>query len=389
MSSKLSQQIIFAIRKTIGDGKASLHEPMFDQSDHKVMKEVLDSGFVSSVGPHLDRFEQKLAQYTGAKYAVALVNGTAAITLGLLACGVKPKDEVLIPALTFVATGNAVLQLGAVPHFVESNLHNFGIDAKKLEIYLKANTEMLSGRCVNLQTKRIISAIIPVHIFGHIGDISEIICVAKRFNLRVIEDAAEALGSFKNYSHAGCFGNCGAISFNGNKIITTGGGGAVITNDIELAAEVRHIATTAKIPHEYEYFHDRQAFNFRMPSLNAALGCSQLEKLENYLKAKAQLNKNYAENFSEIAGCDFVAQSNQNNSNNWLNTIKLKPEFACERNNILDALNANGIGSRPIWTPLNELPHFENCPTMNLDIAKKLAASIINIPSSPFLAQLT
>lgn len=387
MSSELSQQIITAIRNTIGDVKASLHEPTFGQSDHEAMREVIDCGLVSSVGPHLDRFEEKLAEYTGAEYAVAVVNGTAAITLGLLACGVKPKEEVLIPALTFVATGNAVLQMGAAPHFVESDAHNFGIDARKLEIYLKANTEMRSGRCVNVQTKRIISAIIPVHIFGQIGDISKIMCIAKRFNLRVIEDAAEALGSFKNYSHAGCFGDCGAISFNGNKIITTGGGGAVITNNFELATYVRHIASTAKIPHEYEYFHDRLGFNFRMPSLNAALGCSQLEKIGSYLRTKAQLNQDYSKNFSEIMGCDFVVQATGSNTNHWLNTIKLKPEFASYRNNILDALNANGIGSRPIWTPLNQLPHFQNYPTMDLSIAEKLAASLINIPSSPFLAR--
>lgn len=387
MSYEFSSEIISSIAKAIGNVEVSLHEPQFDDRDKEAMQDVIRSGFVSSQGPHLDQFELSLKQITGAKYAICVTNGTAAITLGLIASGIMPGEEVLVPSLTFVATGNAILQANAIPHFVETNSNNFGIDVAKLQDYLNKNSKLEDGQCVNIRTGKVISAIVPVHIFGHIGNISELVKLAHTYNLKIIEDAAEALGSYKHGKHAGCFGQCGALSFNGNKIITTGGGGAVITNDSDLATTIRHLATTAKLPHRYEYNHDRQGFNYRMPSLNAALGCAQISKLKHYLEEKKRLKNRYVKCFKNGSCCDFVENPIGSQSNNWLNAIKLVPEAAFARDYILDALNNHGFGSRPIWKPLSELPHFSDCPSMNLPVTKDLASRIINIPSSPFLVR--
>ena len=388
MSSSLSANIIEAIKATIGEHPAALHEPTFDDKDKAIMQEVIESGFVSSIGPHLDAFEDQLKKYTGAKHAIAVANGTAAITLSILASGVKATQEVLVPALTFVATGNAILHAGAIPHFIESDPKTLGVNVNSLEVYLKNITSFKDGTLYNLKSGRVIAAILPVHVFGHIGDMSELKILADKYKLTIIEDAAEALGSFQKGKHAGTFGTCGAISFNGNKIITTGGGGAVLTDNDEIASVVRHLATTAKKPHQYEYFHDRMGYNFRMPALNAALGCSQLQKLDNYLKLKKHLNNLYAKNFERVNGCEFVTNPKESQSNYWLNAIKLNPDAKPNRNDILDALNDFGYASRPIWTLLNSLPHFSEYPSMTLDTAKDLAGRIINIPSSPFLAKV-
>jgi len=386
MSSSLAADIINAVELTIGNVVTGLHEPSFGDVDKVAMQEVIEIGFVSSTGPHLDKFENQLKAFTGAEHVVAVSNGTAALSLALLASGIVPGQEVLIPALTFVATGNAVLHAGAIPHFIESDSSTLGVNTKALIGYLEETTTNKEGRLVNVKTGRVIAAIMPVHVFGHIGDMTGLTELAREFNLLIIEDAAEALGSFQDGIHAGCFGKCGIISFNGNKIITTGGGGVVLTNDPNIATTARHLATTAKIPHRYEYFHDRIGFNFRMPALNAALGCAQMEKLPEYLKLKKKLKDNYSRNFANVHGCEFIENPAQSQSNNWLNAIQLTPENKSERNTVLNALNERGFGSRPIWALLNTLPHFADCPAMALPVAEHLAARIINIPSSPFLA---
>lgn len=387
MSSSLSANIIQAVGTTIGNVTTGLHEPSFDDRDKAAMQEVIEFGYVSSVGPHLDKFEKQLQSFTDASYVVAVTNGTAALTLALLASGIKPSQEVLTPALTFVATANAIMHAGAIPHFIESDFNTLGVDTNALRAYLEKSTIIKEGHLLNTRTGRVIAAIMPVHVFGHIGDMTGLIKLAHEFNLPIIEDAAEALGSFQHGTHAGCFGICGTISFNGNKIITTGGGGAVLTNDPNLATNARHLATTAKMPHRYEYFHDRLGYNFRMPALNAALGCAQMEKLPEFLKLKKKLNDDYARNFSNIGGCDFINSPDHSQSNHWLNAIRLTPENKSARNTVLDALNEVGFGSRPIWALLNTLPHFADCPAMSLDAAEDLAARIINIPSSSFLAR--
>lgn len=387
MSSNLTSDIISAIKATIGDGQAALHEPTFDDRDKAAMRDVIESGFVSSMGPHLEAFEEKIRSFTKAKHAIAVVNGTAALTLGLLASGVEPGHEVLIPALTFVATGNAIQHAGAIPHFIESDRNTLGVDVPSLRLYLERITTFKNGRLCNIKTGRTISAIMPVHVFGHIGDIDGLETLAEEFKLFIIEDAAEALGSFKHGKHAGIFGACGTLSFNGNKIITTGGGGAILTNDDNISNTARHLATTAKQPHRYDYFHDRLGYNFRMPALNAALGCSQMEKLDTYLRSKQQLNISYAENFAPVDGCDFMANPKDSQSNHWLNAIILNPQTKSQRNAVLDALNDFGYGSRPIWALLNTLPHFAECPSMPLGTAEDLVGRIINIPSSASLAE--
>lgn len=387
MSSKISSKIIEGIKLTIGEKPAALHEPRFDASDKAAMQDVIESGFVSSVGPHLDAFEEQLQKYTGAKHAIAVCSGTAALSLALLSNGIGPKQEVLVPAMTFTATGNAIKHAGATPHFIDSDYEHLGVDTKALRKYLEQTTKIKNDRLYNVKTGRVIAAIMPVHIFGHIGNMVDLKDIAKEFKLLIIEDAAEALGSFQLGKHAGTFGECGVISFNGNKIITTGGGGAILTDDDGIAEYARHLATTAKRPHRYEYYHDCLGYNYRMPALNAALGNSQMQKLNSYLTSKQELSRLYEKNFAQMDGFEYFKNPNNSQSNNWLNAIKLKPTTKSQLNNILDDLNDFGYGARPVWALLNTLPHFAGEPSMTTDKAADLAGHLINIPSSPFLTK--
>jgi len=376
-----------AIRSVIGPGTHGLHEPWLGMDDGKSVSDVVKSTFVSGVGPALSEFERGICSFTGATFAVALNNGTCALQLALLGRNIGPGDEVLVPALTFVATGNAVLHCGATPHFVESENNSFGIDVDALEAYLAEIVIRQDGVSINSQTGRPISAIIPVHVFGHIGEIGRLTELAEHYRIAVIEDAAEALGSRRDNVHAGLFGACGVISFNGNKIITTGGGGVVITHDEALASRIRHLASTAKKPHRYEYDHDGIGFNFRMPALNAALGCSQLKKIDLMLEKKADLTSRYKDAFEMIQGCSFYMPPPQSHSNHWLNAILLDEKYAGYRDSILEWLNDNSIGCRPLWRPLPDLPQFAGCPSMQLPVARDLIARVINIPSSAFLLE--
>lgn len=387
--SILAEQVVAAIRAVVGAGPAALHEPSFCGSEWLYLKECLDSTFVSSVGKFVDRFEADLADFTGAKHAVAVVNGTAALHIALKLAGVKTDDEVLIPALTFVATANAVTYCGAVPHFVDSESRTLGVDAEKLRDYLVSHTEQRAGQCVNRATGRIIRALVPMHTFGHPVDVDGLLSVAHDFNILPVEDAAESLGSYYHGQHTGTFGLLGTLSFNGNKTITTGGGGAILTDDAELARYAKHLTTTAKLPHAWEYHHDEIGYNYRMPNLNAALGCAQLEQLPSMLAAKRELFQRYQSVFASVLGVKLVAEPEQCRSNYWLQTLALDPERADQRGTVLQATNDAGFMTRPAWALIHELRPFKDCPRMDLVGALSLSQRLINIPSSSGLVQMS
>ena len=381
----LPDQIVSVIHSVAGIGPVGLHEPTFVGNELLYIKECLDTTFVSSVGKFVDRFEHDLAAYTGAKHAVAVVNGTAALHISLLLAGVKSNDEVLVPALNFVATANAITYCGATPHFVDSHDTKLGIDTAKLRDYLQAHTQQCSGRCTNTATGQVIRAIVPMHTFGHPVDIDGLLAVAHDFNIVMIEDAAESLGSEYHGQHTGTFGLMGTLSFNGNKIITTGGGGAILTNDTEIALRAKHITTTAKLPHAWEFIHDEIGYNYRLSNINAALGYAQLEQLPAKLMTKRMLFKRYQDAFVPLEGAKLVVEPEQCSSNYWLQTIMLNEDQVHQRDAILQATNDAGFMTRPVWRLMHQLSPFTSSPRMDLTAAELLAQRLINIPSSPSL----
>lgn len=378
----LVRQIIDAVRSVVGPGPIMLHEPCFRGNEWAYLKECLDSTYVSSVGKFVDRFEADLADYTGAKHAVAVVNGTAALHVALRLAGVIPGDEVLIPALTFVATANAVAYCGATPHFVDSEERTLGVDPRLLREHLSRTTDMHSGHCVNRISGKIVRALVPMHTFGHPVDIETLLAVARDFRLALVEDAAESLGSFVQGRHTGTFGLMGTLSFNGNKTITTGGGGAILTNDSALAKRAKHLTTTAKVPHRWEYVHDEIGYNYRLPNINAALGCAQLESLPEFLESKRRLFERYSRAFAGVAQALIVAEPPGCRSNYWLQTMLLHVAAAGERDAILAATNDAGLMTRPTWTLMHHLAPYRDCPRMPLAVAESLERRLINLPSS-------
>jgi perosamine synthetase len=359
-----------------------LHEPYFCGNEWVYVKECIDTGWVSSVGKFVDLFEEKMAEFTGVKRAVAVVNGTAALQICLKLVGVEKEDEVLMPALTFIATANAVTYCGAVPHFVDSEKQTLGLDALKLRSYLKDIAEVRGNTCYNKITKRCIKAVVPMHTFGHPVDLDEMVAVCEEFHLELVEDAAESLGSYYKERHTGNWGKVSAVSFNGNKVITTGGGGAILTNDVELGKLAKYLTTQAKMPHRWEFAHDMIGYNYRMPNINAALGCAQLEQLPEFLAKKRQLAKRYQTRFSNVEGVQVVVEPNFAQSNYWLNAILLAPEHAGKRDKLLALTNDAGILTRPVWNLMYTLPMFKGCPRMDCSTAESIAARLINIPSS-------
>lgn len=385
MSNEFSTQVVLdALQSALPPRHAflPLHEPTFSGNEWTYVKECLDTGWVSSVGKFVDRFEEDLAAYTGVKRAIAVVNGTAALHVCLILAGVKPDDEVLMPALTFIATANAVSYCGAIPHFIDSEEKTLGADPLKLAAYLDEITEQKPDGCYNRQTGRSIKAVVPMHTFGHPVDLDPLAEVCQRFGIVLIEDAAESLGSFYKGHHTGQLGLLAALSFNGNKTITTGGGGAILTNDEELGHLAKHITTTAKVPHRWKFNHDMVGYNYRMPNINAALGCAQLEQLPNFLNAKRRLAERYLQAFAGIQGIRFFTEPANSQSNYWLNTLLLDEEFAGQRDALLEATNDAGIMTRPAWTLMHKLPMFTDCPKMDLLVAESLEQRLINIPSS-------
>ncbi len=382
----LTENALRALRTVLGPGSFTLHEPVFNGKESSYLGECINSTYVSSVGPFVDRFEFDLEEYTGAKHAIATVNGTAALHVALLLAGVEPDDEVLIPSLSFVATANAVSYCGAVPHFVDCNEATLGLDATALREWLLSTTEKISGFTTNRTTGRRISAIVPMHTFGHPCDIDEILAVAQEFKLALVEDAAESLGSWFEGKHAGTFGLLGALSFNGNKIITTGGGGAILTDNPELALRAKHLTTTAKVPHRWGYVHDEIGFNYRLPNINAALGCAQLEQLPEFLASKRRLFDRYSDAFSGLDGVKIFHEPTGRASNYWLQTLILDQEDAVQRDAILETSNDSGVMTRPTWTLLHKLAPYADCPRAPLPISESLEMRIINVPSSAGLA---
>ena len=382
ISDSLPQQVVAALRTVCGDNSVALHAPRFKGSEWVYIRDCLDSTFVSSVGAYVDRFEADLAAYTGAKHAVAVVNGTAALHVALLLAGVQSGDEVLVPALTFVATANAVRYCNATPHFVDSNEATLGIDPEALRDWLEQTTEQRGSLCINRETGNVIRALLPMHTFGHPCAMDALLALASDFGLVVVEDAAESLGSWYGERHTGTIGQIGTLSFNGNKIITTGGGGAILTNDTAIARRAKHLTTTAKVPHRWEYGHDEVGFNYRMPNLNAALGCAQLEQMPAFLASKHRLHARYQEVFSSIAGVTLVGEPAQTRSNYWLQALLLDPVAAVQRDAILAATNDAGYMTRPAWRLLHQLAPYRDCPRAPLPVTESLEQRLINIPSS-------
>jgi perosamine synthetase len=378
--------LLGAIQLVVGKNPLGLHEPRFDGNELRYLEECIKSTYVSSVGKFVDQFEEELTRATGAQHAVAIVNGTCALHLALKLAGIGLDDEVLVPALTFSATANAVVHANATPHFIESESTTFGVDAEKLREYLRVNTTRVHSASVNINSGRVIKAIIPMHVFGHPSNLKKIIEVCEEFSLIMIEDAAESLGSFYHGKHTGTYGLMGILSFNGNKTITTGGGGAILTNSLELAQQAKHLSTTAKIPHGWKFMHDEIGYNYRMPNINAAIGCAQLEKLPNLLESKRKLFERYRDALVNISEITLIKEPAYAKSNYWLQTILLSESAAMYMEDILARSNASGLATRPIWEPLHKLPHFANFPRMNLEVAENLSTRIINIPSSSYLA---
>lgn len=383
----LTEQIVNGIKKVLSHRTqfTALHEPSFHGNERKYVLDCIDTGWVSSAGKYVDQFERELASYTGSSYAIAVVNGTAAVHISLLLAGVKPGDEVLIPALTFVATANAVMYSGAIPHFVEVEEKTFGIDAERLNQHLEDIGEIRSDGFYNKRSDRRIAAIVPMHVFGHPVQLGELIEVASRYQLPIVEDAAESLGSYYKGKHTGTFGICAAVSFNGNKVITTGGGGAILTSDEGLARKAKHLTTTAKLPHRWSFQHDEVGYNYRLPNINAALGCAQIEQLPSFIENKRMLANQYIKKLSSIEGLTVLQEPADAKSNYWLNAIVLDSPNMELRDLILEKTNAAGFMTRPLWTPMHQLIMYSECPRMDLTVTERLAASVINIPSSPFL----
>lgn len=363
----------------------SLHEPTFSGNEWAYVKQCLDTGWVSSNGEFVDRFEEALAAYVGIRRAVVVVNGTAALHMALLLAGVAPGDEVLVPSLTFVATANAVTYCGAVPHFVEVEPRTLGVDTQKLEIYLERIATREATGYINQHTGRRLHVVVPMHTFGHPVQLDALSRLCKRFRLTMVEDAAEALGSRYKGQHVGTWGRLAVLSFNGNKTITTGGGGALLTHEDTLADKAKHLTTTAKEPHPWAYFHDYVGYNYRMPNLNAALGLAQLEQLPGFLARKKALATRYAHALSEIPGVTFIQEPDEASSNYWLNALLLDEQHAEQRDALLQAAHDAGIFLRPAWVPLHQLPMYQDCPRMELPVTESLAGRLVNLPSSAFL----
>lgn len=370
----------------LGERKVALHEPRFEGNEAKYLQQCLESTFVSSAGTFVDRFEAELAAYTGVKHAIAVVNGTAALHVALLLAGVQPGEEVLVPALTFVATANAVRYCSAIPHFVDSSLTTLGLDPLALREHLASHCELCDGHCVNRETGRVVRAVVPMHTFGHPVDIDTLLEVAREFHLVVVEDAAESLGSTWHGRHTGGFGLLGVLSFNGNKTITTGGGGAILTNSGALARRAKHLTTTAKLPHRWAFEHDELGYNYRMPNINAALGVAQLEQLPALLEGKRRLHGRYAQAFDGMTGVRLFTEPAGGSSNYWLQALLLDGTLADQRDAVLAATNDAGYMTRPCWNLMPTIASMAGTPVAALPVAEALSARIINLPSSAFLA---
>ena len=375
----LANDVINKVKEIYGDEFTPLHRPVFEGNERKYLIDCIDSNFVSSVGKRVNEFEKKVAEFTGSQYAIATVNGTAALHVAIELAGVRPGEEVISQALTFIATCNAITYAGANPLFLDVDLETMGLSPLALKDFLNKNAEKKTNGTFNKISGKKISACIPMHTFGFPCRIAEIAEICADWDITLIEDAAESLGSYVDGRHTGTFASMATLSFNGNKVITTGGGGMIITDDYELAKRAKHITTTAKVPHPYEFVHDEIGYNYRMPILNAALGCAQMERLEEFLTIKAQLADQW-DTFFNKRDTDFVKAIDGNKANHWLNAIILDSREA--RDEFLKMTNDNNVMTRPIWTLMSKLPMFKDCQTDGLENSLWLEDRVVNIPSS-------
>jgi len=362
------------------DEQVYLHNPYLIGNEKKYLNECIDSTFVSSVGRFVTLFEEKIANYTGAKKAVVCVNGTSALHMAMMLVGVERNDEVITQALTFIATCNAISYIGAHPVFIDVDRDTMGLSPVAVEKWLSHNAEMRTGVCFNKTTGRRIKACVPMHTFGHPVHLDELVAVCEKYNIELVEDAAESLGSFYKGKHTGTFGKVGAISFNGNKTITTGGGGALLFNDEKLAKQAKHLTTQAKVSHKWEFIHDAIGYNYRMPNVNAAIGCAQIEKIEHILSNKRETSTSYLNFFEGQKDIEFFKEPKDCQSNYWLNVILLKDKNAQQE--FLQFSNDHGVMTRPVWQLMNKLPMFSDCQTDELENTKWFEDRVVNIPSS-------
>lgn len=367
------------IRYIYGPSEIPLHRPIFPGNEHKYLLQCIESNMVSTAGSFVSKFEAALAEFVGTKFCVATVNGTAAIHTSLLITGVKPGDEVITQALTFVATANAISYAGATPIFVDVDADTLGMSPDSLRVWLEDNATVTATKTLNKHTKARIVACVPMHTFGIPARVAEIAKICKEFKINIVEDAAEALGSYTGTKHVGTTTPLSAISFNGNKIITTGGGGAIFTNDADLALRAKHITTTARQPHKYEIRHDQVAYNYRLPSLNAAVGLAQLEILPQILAVKAKIASMYLD-FCKNHDIQFAQAPYGTKPNNWINAIFL--EDIRERNSFLEGTNEKRIMTRPIWNLMPDLPMYSTCQRDSLRVSRWVTDRVVNIPSS-------
>jgi perosamine synthetase len=385
MNSKLATTFVNAVREVVGSSaQVPLHVPEIGEIEKELIADCLDSTFVSSVGPYVNRFEDEIAAFTGSGHAIAVSNGTSALQVALVLAGVQPGDEVIVPALSFVATANAVSHAGGRPYFVDSSPVTMGMDVAALEAALRGFRHA-GDTLENPETGGRIAAIVPMHTLGHPVDIGAIVTLADQYGIPVVEDAAESLGSYVDDRHTGTFGRLGILSFNGNKIVTTGGGGMILTDDAELARRAKHLTTTAKVPHAWEFVHDEIAWNYRMPNLNAAMGVAQLTRLKDHLAKKREIARRYSVAFSQIDGLTFKTEPAGTTSNYWLCAVQLDDPSIELRNELLGAATADGLQCRPFWTPINELEMYADCGSGDLTEARRLRNRVISLPSSPAL----
>lgn len=357
-----------------------LHAPLFIGNEKKYLNECIDTTFVSSVGKFVDRFEEEVAAYTGAKRAVVCVSGTNALHMAMMLVGVEREDEVLTQALTFIATCNAISYIGAHPVFIDVDMETLGLSPNAVKAWLEKNAELKNSICYNKRTGRRVKACVPMHTFGHPVKIDELIQICNEWHIELVEDAAESIGSLYKGKHTGTFGKVGAISFNGNKTITTGGGGMLLFQDEELGKLAKHLTTQAKVPHRWAFVHDHIGYNYRMPNINAALGCAQLENLERYVENKRETAKIYADFFKNVPDITFFTEPENCRSNYWLNVVMLKDKAAQQE--FLEYTNDHGIMTRPVWELMNRLEMFKHCENDGLKNTEWLADRIVNIPSS-------
>jgi len=372
--------VVDFVRSIYGkEGDIPLHSPLFIGNEKQYINECIDSTYVSSVGKFVDIFEEKIAEYTGSNFAVATTNGTSALHISLLLSDVSLGDEVITQPLSFIATCNAISYCGANPIFVDVDKETMGLSPNSLNYFLSENAIIKNNQCFNKTTGKIIKACVPIHTFGHSCRVSEIKEICDQYKIILIEDAAESLGSFYNGKHTGTFGSLGVLSFNGNKIITGGGGGCIITDDEALAKKAKHLTTTAKVPHKWEYTHDMIGYNYRMPNLNAALLTSQLENLKFFLSSKRSVAMAYKEFFKDKP-YRFFEEPENSQSNYWLNAIIFKDKE--ERDSFLHETNSKGVMTRPMWTLMNKLKMFHESQCSELFNAEWLEQRVVNIPSS-------